>query len=138
MKVVIIGGTGLIGQQVGALLRQGGHDVLAAAPSVTTPVTPKASHFYIPFIPPPGLLTAFLHRKTYSGSVCDQQGECDARPDLAGRVGRTVSGSAQPAACVCDTVAGGGAMSVLSGLCGLVALLLAIWLLYALLHAEEM
>ncbi|MDC7700162.1 K(+)-transporting ATPase subunit F [Vogesella sp. LYT10W] len=29
-------------------------------------------------------------------------------------------------------------MSVLSGLCGLVALLLAIWLLYALLHAEEM
>ena len=33
MKVVIIGGTGLIGQQVGALLRQGGHDVLAAAPS---------------------------------------------------------------------------------------------------------
>lgn len=29
-------------------------------------------------------------------------------------------------------------MSVLSGLSGLVALLLAIWLLYALLHAEEM
>lgn len=33
MKVVIIGGTGLIGKQVGALLRQGGHEVLAAAPS---------------------------------------------------------------------------------------------------------
>ncbi|MDC7715406.1 K(+)-transporting ATPase subunit F [Vogesella sp. LYT5W] len=29
-------------------------------------------------------------------------------------------------------------MNVLSGLCGLVALLLALWLLYALLHAEEM
>ncbi len=29
-------------------------------------------------------------------------------------------------------------MSVLSGLCALVALLLALWLLYALLHAEEM
>ncbi len=33
MKVVIIGGTGLIGKQVGALLRQGGHEVTAAAPS---------------------------------------------------------------------------------------------------------
>ncbi|RKQ61436.1 hypothetical protein C8E02_1211 [Vogesella indigofera] len=29
-------------------------------------------------------------------------------------------------------------MSVLSSLCALVALLLAVWLLYALLHAEEM
>ena len=29
-------------------------------------------------------------------------------------------------------------MSVLSNLCALVALLLAVWLLYALLHAEEM
>ena len=29
-------------------------------------------------------------------------------------------------------------MSVLSGLCALVVLLLALWLLYALLHAEEM
>jgi len=33
MKVVIIGGTGLIGKQVAALLGQGGHEVLAAAPS---------------------------------------------------------------------------------------------------------
>jgi uncharacterized protein YbjT (DUF2867 family) len=33
MKVVIIGGTGLIGRQVAALLRQGGHEVVAAAPS---------------------------------------------------------------------------------------------------------
>lgn len=29
-------------------------------------------------------------------------------------------------------------MSVLSGLCAMAALLLALWLLYALLHAEEM
>lgn len=33
MKVVIIGGTGLIGKQLGALLQQGGHAVVAAAPS---------------------------------------------------------------------------------------------------------
>lgn len=33
MKIVIIGGTGLIGTQLGALLRQGGHTVVAAAPS---------------------------------------------------------------------------------------------------------
>jgi uncharacterized protein YbjT (DUF2867 family) len=33
MKVVIIGGTGLIGKQLGALLQQGGHVVVAAAPS---------------------------------------------------------------------------------------------------------
>jgi uncharacterized protein YbjT (DUF2867 family) len=33
MKIVIIGGTGLIGTQLGALLQQTGHQVVAAAPS---------------------------------------------------------------------------------------------------------
>ncbi|HKW53768.1 MAG TPA: SDR family oxidoreductase [Stellaceae bacterium] len=33
MKIVVIGGTGLIGSKVVALLRQRGHDVLAAAPN---------------------------------------------------------------------------------------------------------
>jgi uncharacterized protein YbjT (DUF2867 family) len=33
MKIVIIGGTGLIGSKVSAILRSAGHDVLAAAPS---------------------------------------------------------------------------------------------------------
>lgn len=33
MKIVIIGGTGLIGTQLGALLQQRGHTVVAAAPS---------------------------------------------------------------------------------------------------------
>ena len=33
MKVVIIGGTGLIGSKTAAILRQGGHEVVAAAPS---------------------------------------------------------------------------------------------------------
>ncbi|MEV4410804.1 SDR family oxidoreductase [Catellatospora sp. NPDC049609] len=33
MKIVIIGGTGLIGTKLGALLQAAGHDVLAAAPS---------------------------------------------------------------------------------------------------------
>jgi uncharacterized protein YbjT (DUF2867 family) len=32
MKIVIIGGTGLIGSKTAAILRQGGHDVLAASP----------------------------------------------------------------------------------------------------------
>src|SRR5262245_12137008 len=32
MKIVIIGGTGLIGSKAGAILRQGGHEVVAAAP----------------------------------------------------------------------------------------------------------
>ena len=32
MKIVVIGGTGLIGSKAVALLRQGGHEVLAAAP----------------------------------------------------------------------------------------------------------
>ena len=33
MKIVVIGGTGLIGSKTVAILRQGGHEVLAAAPS---------------------------------------------------------------------------------------------------------
>ena len=33
MKIVVIGGTGLIGSKVVAILRQGGHDVLAASPN---------------------------------------------------------------------------------------------------------
>src|SRR3954451_16958605 len=33
MKIVVIGGTGLIGSQGGAILREGGHEVLAASPS---------------------------------------------------------------------------------------------------------
>src|SRR5436853_6324030 len=32
MKIVVIGGTGLIGSKAVAILRQGGHDVLAASP----------------------------------------------------------------------------------------------------------
>lgn len=33
MKVVIIGGTGLIGRKLGSMLRSGGHSVIAASPS---------------------------------------------------------------------------------------------------------
>ena len=33
MKIVVIGGTGLIGSKAVAILRQGGHEVVAAAPS---------------------------------------------------------------------------------------------------------
>jgi uncharacterized protein YbjT (DUF2867 family) len=33
MKIVIIGGSGMIGTKLGAILRQNGHDVLAASPS---------------------------------------------------------------------------------------------------------
>ena len=32
MKIVVIGGTGLIGSKTVAILRQGGHDVVAASP----------------------------------------------------------------------------------------------------------
>jgi nucleoside-diphosphate-sugar epimerase len=32
MKMVVIGGTGLIGSKAVAILRQGGHEVLAASP----------------------------------------------------------------------------------------------------------
>jgi uncharacterized protein YbjT (DUF2867 family) len=33
MKIVVIGGTGLIGSKTVAILRQGGHDVVAASPN---------------------------------------------------------------------------------------------------------
>ena len=33
MKIVVIGGTGLIGSKTVPILRQGGHEVLAASPS---------------------------------------------------------------------------------------------------------
>src|ERR1700751_3803726 len=33
MKIVVIGGTGLIGSKTGAILRQGGHEVIAASPN---------------------------------------------------------------------------------------------------------
>jgi uncharacterized protein YbjT (DUF2867 family) len=33
MKIVVIGGTGLIGSKTVAILRQGGHDVIAASPN---------------------------------------------------------------------------------------------------------
>ena len=33
MKIVVIGGTGLIGSKTVAILRRGGHEVLAASPS---------------------------------------------------------------------------------------------------------
>jgi uncharacterized protein YbjT (DUF2867 family) len=32
MKIVVIGGTGLIGSKSVAILRQGGHEVIAASP----------------------------------------------------------------------------------------------------------
>ena len=33
MKIVVIGGTGLIGSETVAILRQGGHEVAAASPN---------------------------------------------------------------------------------------------------------
>ena len=33
MKILVIGGTGLIGSKTSVLLRQGGHEVIAAAPN---------------------------------------------------------------------------------------------------------
>ena len=33
MKIVVIGGTGLIGSKTVAILRRGGHEVVAASPS---------------------------------------------------------------------------------------------------------
>ena len=35
MKIVVIGGTGLIGSKTVAILRQGGHEVVAAAPKTS-------------------------------------------------------------------------------------------------------
>jgi len=37
MKIVVIGGTGLIGSKTVAILRQGGHEVVAASPSSGDP-----------------------------------------------------------------------------------------------------
>ena len=37
MKIVVIGGTGLIGSKAVAILRQGGHEVLAASPNSGVP-----------------------------------------------------------------------------------------------------
>ena len=44
MKIVIIGGTGLIGSKTVAILRQGGHGVVAASPNTaSTPSPARAS-----------------------------------------------------------------------------------------------
>jgi uncharacterized protein YbjT (DUF2867 family) len=41
MKIVVIGGTGLIGSKTVAILRQGGHEVVAASPhSGVNSITP--------------------------------------------------------------------------------------------------
>jgi uncharacterized protein YbjT (DUF2867 family) len=36
MKIVVIGGTGLIGSKTVSILRQGGHEVVAARPKVAS------------------------------------------------------------------------------------------------------
>ncbi len=45
MKIVVIGGTGLIGSKTVAILRQGGHEVVAASPkhAASTPSPARAS-----------------------------------------------------------------------------------------------
>ncbi len=43
MKIVVIGGTGLIGSKTVAILRQGGHEVLAAS----APIEALYQHFGI-------------------------------------------------------------------------------------------
>jgi uncharacterized protein YbjT (DUF2867 family) len=44
MKIVVIGGTGLIGSKTVAILRQGGHEVVAASPqSGINTITGRAS-----------------------------------------------------------------------------------------------
>ena len=44
MKIVVIGGTGLIGSKTVAILRQGGHEVVAASPnSGVNTITGEAS-----------------------------------------------------------------------------------------------
>ena len=44
MKIVVIGGTGLIGSKTVAILRQGGHEVVAASPNTgSTPSPARAS-----------------------------------------------------------------------------------------------
>jgi uncharacterized protein YbjT (DUF2867 family) len=44
MKIVVIGGTGLIGSKTVAILRQGGHEVVAASPkAASTPSRARGS-----------------------------------------------------------------------------------------------
>jgi uncharacterized protein YbjT (DUF2867 family) len=43
MKIVVIGGTGLIGSKSVAVLRQGGHEVIAASPKVGVIRLPQTS-----------------------------------------------------------------------------------------------
>ena len=40
MKIVVIGGTGLIGSKTVAILRQGGHEVVAASPIAASTRSP--------------------------------------------------------------------------------------------------
>jgi uncharacterized protein YbjT (DUF2867 family) len=40
MKIVVIGGTGLIGSKAVTILRQGGHEVLAASPKAESTLSP--------------------------------------------------------------------------------------------------
>ena len=40
MKIVVIGGTGLIGSKTVAILRQGGHEVVAASPKAGSTPSP--------------------------------------------------------------------------------------------------
>ena len=41
MKIVVIGGTGLIGSKTVAILRRGGHDVVAASPNTGAEADPN-------------------------------------------------------------------------------------------------
>jgi uncharacterized protein YbjT (DUF2867 family) len=41
MKIVVIGGTGLIGSKTVAILRQGGHEVVAASPNIRFQLMPS-------------------------------------------------------------------------------------------------
>ena len=40
MKIVVIGGTGLIGSKTVAILRQGGHEVVAGSPKAVSTASP--------------------------------------------------------------------------------------------------
>jgi uncharacterized protein YbjT (DUF2867 family) len=40
MKIVVIGGTGLIGSKTAAILRQGGHEVSPARPRAASTASP--------------------------------------------------------------------------------------------------
>lgn len=47
MKIVVIGGTGLIGSKSVAILRQGGHEVIAASPKVGVKEALAGAHVVI-------------------------------------------------------------------------------------------